>query len=190
VKYPAKAAQAVAEELVELLAPACEKIEVAGSLRRRRPSVSDVEIVFVPKLGGVKAKEDFFFTPLRANLAELQIEALLEMQVLAKRLNVKGHEAWGPKNKLAVHKGTGIPVDLFSATRDNFYNYLVCRTGPAQSNIAICNAAIAKGWKWNPYGDGFSAPPLHEGTKRVHLCSSEREVFEFVGLSYREPWER
>lgn len=82
-------------------------------------------------------------------------------------------------------------MDFFTATRDNWFNYLVCRTGGAENNVKICNAAIAKGWKWNPYGTGFS----RENNRVIagidtHQSESERDVFEFVGLKYLEPWER
>lgn len=46
---------------------------------------------------------------------------------------------WGEKNKLAVHVRTGIPVDFFAATEANWWNYLVCRTGGEQNNIAIAS---------------------------------------------------
>jgi DNA polymerase/3'-5' exonuclease PolX len=79
-------------------------------------------------------------------------------------------------------------VDLFTATRENFFNYLVCRTGGEESNIRVASAAIARGWKWNPYGNGFSRV-VGLGSEH-HDVTSEREVFEFVGLPYLEPWKR
>jgi DNA polymerase/3'-5' exonuclease PolX len=91
-----------------------------------------------------------------------------------------------------------MPLDLFTCTRENFFNYLVCRTGGAESNIKICEAARARGWKWNPYGNGFSRPASTHfasngetiQTPDVHTVTSECEVFEFVGLPYLEPWKR
>lgn len=47
---------------------------------------------------------------------------------------------------------------------------------------------IAKGWKWRPYASGFSKQTL--GGEEWHPVTSEREVFEFVGLPFKEPWER
>jgi len=85
-----------------------------------------------------------------------------------------------------VHVPTGVPVDLFSATPAIWFNYLVCRTGPAESNLAIAQAAQALGWRWNPYGSGF----CNLTTGDCHSVASEREVFEFVGLPYREPSDR
>lgn len=41
-------ADAIAAGLVRLLAPGCRRIEIAGSIRRRKPLVGDVEIVAIP----------------------------------------------------------------------------------------------------------------------------------------------
>lgn len=38
-----------AEALVAALAPACERIEIAGSIRRKRPDPSDIELVAISK---------------------------------------------------------------------------------------------------------------------------------------------
>jgi DNA polymerase/3'-5' exonuclease PolX len=186
-RFAADYAQAVAQDFIDALQDHCEQICIAGSLRRQKPAVKDVEILFVPKFSPAK-KDDFFQAPLPFNLAEQTISDLLRLGLIAKRPNLFGGEAWGAKNKLGIHVPSGIPVDLFTATRANFFNYLVCRTGGAKSNIRICEAAIARGWKWNPYGTGFSQPNV-EG-RLDHPVTSEREVFEFVGLPYLEPWER
>lgn len=42
-------AQAMAERVVGYLADACHRVEVAGSLRRGRPTVKDIEIVCAPR---------------------------------------------------------------------------------------------------------------------------------------------
>ena len=134
-KYPRADAIAVAKELVAVLAPCClpERLYVAGSLRRRKPEVGDVELVFVPQTFAGTPVDFFSPAPEIARTDEI-FEGLLKHGILAKRPNVNGGFAWGPKNKLAVHVQSGIPVDLFSATSANFWNYLVCRTGGAETN--------------------------------------------------------
>lgn len=190
-KVPAREALAVARLFIQFLKPRCDKIVVAGSLRRRKPMVSDIEILFIPTFATEKDPGDLFGgTRLANTTTERAIAALLAAGVLAKRLNVNGAEAWGDKNKLGVHPASGIAVDLFTATRDNWFNYLVCRTGGAESNVLICNAAIARGWKWNPYGDGFSRPIGLAERREIHTVTSERDVFDFVHLPYLEPCER
>ncbi len=181
-KFPRAAALAVAKELCVALAPVTERLIVAGSLRRRKLEVGDVEVLFIPKMITVP---DGLFDSKMVSQADLVLLDLMSLNVIGQRKNVNGSVMWGAKNKLAVHVASGIPVDLFTATAENWFNYLVCRTGSAESNMAICNAAIAKGWKWNPYGAGFT--DTHGNLVPVTI---EREVFELVGLKYLEPWER
>ena len=85
----------------------------------------------------------------------IAIEGLLASGILTKRPKVDGTFTWGAENKLAVHARTGLPVDLFATTAECYINYLVCRTGGASTNKAICNGAIARGLKWCNYGPGF-----------------------------------
>ena len=39
----------IAEKVKALLLPHCERIEIAGSVRRKKPNVKDIEIVAIPK---------------------------------------------------------------------------------------------------------------------------------------------
>lgn len=177
------AANAVAAELAAALAPVAVRVQIAGSLRRKKKTVGDVELLFIPRFD--ERQLDMFSTA-PCNLAEERIGQLMSAGVLAKRLNKDGRCAFGAKNKLMVHCTSGIPVDLFTATEANWANYLVCRTGPAELNTAIAMRARARGWQWNPYGPGFT----ELGTGRVHPVQAEAEVFEFVGLSFPQPEER
>jgi DNA polymerase/3'-5' exonuclease PolX len=184
IRFPLADARAVAADLCRQLEPHCERIEVAGSIRRQKPTVGDIELLFIPKFGSRVVAPELF--PRHCDLGALAIEELLRAKVLAKRPNKLGGTAWGDKNRLAVHVGTGIPVDLFTATTANWFNYLVCRTGGAENNRQIAMAAQARGWKWNPYGTGFERVGFYER----QTVKAERDVFDFVGLPYREPEQR
>jgi DNA polymerase (family 10) len=181
-RYPLEDAERAAHEIVGALLDVTDRIIVAGSIRRRKPTVGDIEIVYIPSFETRLA--DLLGGTVEANIANERIEYLVSAGVLAKRPSVKGTFAWGAKNKLAVHR-SGIPVDLFATDAASWANYLVCRTGPVESNIRIAEAAKRKGWKWNPYGTGFS-----NARGERHGVESEREVFEFVGLPYLAPEER
>jgi len=190
-KYPREAAIAVAKVLCDALKPVTERLIVAGSLRRLKPMVGDVEILYIPKLEPLKEVrqaellEELAPPPRMTNMADLVLNALLTRGVIEQRRNTLGSIVWGEKNKLARHCMSGIPVDLFSATDANWFNYLVCRTGGAENNVQVCNAAIAKGWKWNPYNEGFTD---QEGnTVRVE---SEEDVFRLAGLPFKLPKDR
>jgi DNA polymerase/3'-5' exonuclease PolX len=173
----------VAAELCAALKPVCDRIIVAGSLRRRKATVGDVEILYIGKTEARQDPADMFAT-ITVNLADEAIAALEKSGTLERRKNVNGSQMYGPKNKLMRHCATGLPVDLFAATPENWWNYLVCRTGPADSNTRICMAAQERGWKWNPYGAGFSR------NGEVRAMESEAAVFEFVGLPYEQPEAR
>jgi DNA polymerase/3'-5' exonuclease PolX len=180
-RYSWTDAYRVAAVVAQELRPACSRVQIAGSLRRHKPDVGDVEILYIPTMDIEPDPEDLFANRT-VSLADGRIEGLIRAGVLEKRKNVNGSEIFGEKNKLMRHIGTGIPVDLFAATEENWFNYLVCRTGPLESNIRICEAAQSKGWKWNPYGVGFSNTDGE--TRRME---SEVAVFAFVGLPYHEP---
>lgn len=186
-KFPAGLATLTADRIVGALRDYCERIEIAGSLRRRSPLVGDVEILFVAKTETVKA--DLFATKTIPK-TDAEIERLLQTGVLGKRLNANGATMWGESNKLAVELKTMIPVDLFATTEAAWFNYLVCRTGPAELNVLIATRAREKGWRWNPYGAGFSRSGPLAGKAEVFEVKSEEDVFHFVGLEYCQPAER
>jgi DNA polymerase (family 10) len=186
VKFPRKAALAVARELCVALKPACrqDRLIVAGSLRRRKEEVGDVEIVYVADHGIITPPGELL--PRAGNLADAVIADLEHRGLITRRLSKVGNEAFGPKNKLMVHVASGIPVDLFAIKESSWWNYVVCRTGPGEHNIAIANRAQEMGYKWHPYHDGLSR--LSDGT--IIKIDSERALFDFLGWPYLEPWER
>ena len=165
-------AREIAEELKSLLESACEKIVIAGSIRRQKPFVGDVELLCVPTYdNGV-------------DQLDREIGGLVVQRVLGFRRNKLGSRVYGPKNKLMLHLPSGIGVDIFSTNEDCWPVSLVVRTGGKQTNIRICMAAQARGYKFHAYGSGFSTP------HGEIVCRSEREVFETVGLPWQRPEER
>ena len=171
-KVPLAAAEVVAKELIERLRPACERITVAGSIRRRRLEVSDIELLAIPQ-----------YLDMVDHL-DREIGALVVQGILGFRKNKLGSRVYGPKNKFMRHLPSGIGVDIFSTTEECWAVSLAIRTGPKESNMAVAVAAQRKGWRLRAYGSGFDTPngPIQ--------CKSERDVFEFVGLLYKEPRER
>ena len=182
-RYPRLLALSVAEEIMNYLEPACVRILPAGSFRRERQFVGDLEILYIPRTETRPDPSDFFST-LAVSLADEAISIMESGGILARRHNSKGSEMFGALNKLMLHVQTGIPVDLFATTEESWFNYLVCRTGPADLNQRIATAAMRKNWRWNPYGRGFSRGAL------VERMDSEEDVFRFVGLTWKEPRDR
>jgi len=165
-------AKAIAEELKALLEPVCQRVVIAGSIRRQKPEVGDIELLCIPKfIDGV-------------DQLDREIGALVIQGRLGFRLNKRGSRAYGPKNKLMLHIPSGIGVDIFSTDSGCWPVALVVRTGGAETNKRIAMAAIRKGWHLRAYGRGFTTP---DGEM---VCRSERDVFGLAGLPYLPPEQR
>lgn len=191
-RFPSESAKTVVRELLVELKPACEKLTVAGSLRRRKALVGDIEFVYVPRMVKVADPEDFFGQLITVNAVDQLLAKWIAEGVIARRLNVQGSTMWGPQNKYAVHCASEIPVDFFASDHARFFNMLVCRTGGEATNKEIATRALERGWGWNAYGEGFTRKPSSAGPDYhdVATVRSEQDVFAMAGLRYREPWER
>jgi DNA polymerase/3'-5' exonuclease PolX len=172
-RFPLEAATKVANELVELLRPDCERIEIAGSIRRRRPDVGDIELLVLP----------IDEAPAGYKLHR-HLERLMDEGVLSKRLNKKGSTMYGPSNKLLIHNESGIPVDIFASTRRNWGMALVVRTGPVDFNKAMMTRFLSLGMKGHAYGGvtGRNGEAIH--------CPEEADVFRLLQWDFIDPWER
>ena len=67
-KYPYTQARGVAELLVQAMSPFCERIEIAGSLRRKKALVSDIEICVIPKREARPDISSLFAEKVQVNL--------------------------------------------------------------------------------------------------------------------------
>jgi DNA polymerase/3'-5' exonuclease PolX len=188
IKHPRAKAIEVAKELTAALRDLCEpeRFVFAGSLRRMKPEVGDIEMVYVPKVVMLPDPADLLGNPIPTIPFDSQLETWLRVGVLTKRVGEKGGTAWGAMNKLAVHTASGIGIDFFQANKRNFWTLLVCRTGSAESNMRICAAAEARGEKWNPYL-GFEDRRTGE---LLFVPESEEALFAHVRLPYQQPKER
>jgi DNA polymerase/3'-5' exonuclease PolX len=161
-------ARAIAEELVSLLSPVCTRIEIAGSIRRQKPDVGDIELLIIPN-------ED--------KLAIL-LEVLMQQGIFEKRPNKRGIYTYGPKNKLLVHCPSGIGVDIFSSTEENWGMALFVRTGPKEWNIKAMSRFRQLGMQGHAYG----GVTLQNGLP--FECPSEFIVFNLLGWPYTPPEKR
>lgn len=181
-RWPIGEALAAALPIVQRMEPTCERIAIVGSVRRELPTVGDVELLYIPR---PLWKTDDSFSLHATDTTDDVIRRMLDDGTLTKRKSIRGTTAFGDLNKLCVHK-SGIPFDLFATTEESWFNYLVCRTGPAAQNKAIATLAKRKGYRWNPYGEGFT----NLTTGLVISMYAEHEVFQFVGLRYTFPRQR
>jgi DNA polymerase/3'-5' exonuclease PolX len=187
VKFPLPEVVGLAGMLQATLAHYCERLQVVGSVRRARPRVSDLEVLFIP---GFESRADGLFDTTAVDLADefltrwLSIGGIGPDMRLEKRLSKTGVPSWGPKNKLAVlSRGDfSVPVDFFATDADGWFVSLVIRTGPADLNVRLASGALKRGLKLHAYGVFEDA----SSGKRI-VPRSEREVFDLCGEPYRAP---
>lgn len=169
----------------------CERFCAVGGFRRGKEEMKDLEILFIPRYRTSEVKAELFGGEEMINVTEQMIEGLRSSGVLGQRHKEDGSlSSWGPLNKHAVHVPSGLPIDLFGTTEENYANRLVVTTGPAQSNIRIAGAARKLGYEWEVGGGGFV--PLGycwekcpEEKRKLVKC--EEDVFAFVKLPFVAP---
>lgn len=173
----------VAKDIQAMLSPSCNRIAIAGSLRRGKPWVGDIEILFVPKMS---TRPDGLFDQRIVSVADEVLEQLLRDGVFSKRPNKNGIFAWGQSNKLAVHVASRIPVDFFSTTEEKWWVSLVIRTGGKDTNLMLTNGAIKRNCTLHAYGSGIT----NLRTGELEDAVSEQDVFDMCGVPYAEPEQR
>ena len=161
-----------------MLSPVTSRLIVAGSLRRGKTEVGDVEILYVPKF---ETRTEDMFSTRRVDIAGECLDAMLTRGDISKRPSVRGTFAWGAQNKLALHR-SGVPVDFFATTEEKWWVSLVIRTGGLAMNMELTTGAQRLGRSLNAYGSGVTCS---DGT--VIQATSEEHVFELCGVKYRPP---
>lgn len=190
-RWPLDEATKLALGFVAVLEPLCDRVCIAGSIRREKPDVGDIEILYIPKTSTRQVPGDMFASET-VNLVDAWLQDKMKEGLLAKRPSVIGNFSYGPKIKLMWYTPTGIPIDFFSTPEESWWNYLVCRTGSADTNKRIAERAQGMGQTWKPYSPGFLRRVEVEGPEQFEIepMHSEKEVFAWVGLPYLEPKDR
>ncbi|RLI46644.1 hypothetical protein DRO69_02650, partial [Candidatus Bathyarchaeota archaeon] len=140
---------------------------VAGSIRRRKDRVNDIDIVVQPKpQSWIKILNEF----------RRRFDAVTEKQ------GAKLATLYVP---FVSKQGEGyVQVDLYRASKRNWGILLLIRTGSAKHNIYLASLAIRKGYRL-----AYSKGLLNEKGEVV-ASKTEREVFEALGLDYIAPQDR
>lgn len=162
----AAAAQQIADELVrEIQLPdrCCEEIMIAGSLRRRRPNVADIDLI--------------------VRLSEQPQRLLLRNRLW--RLYGGRPEKFGDKY-ICLGNYKGIQVDVYVADADTFATLLLIRTGSKEHNILLATRAQERDLHLN--ANGYGLTDMKNG-RRLQI-TTERDIFDALHMPYKEPWER
>ena len=169
-QIPLDEAQAIGEVILSLLGGLYTRIEIAGSIRRRRPVVHDIDIVMIPQL---------FAFPDRV-LIRLK-ERWPDLEILRK----------GPK-LVGVTLYQGVSVDIYASETKYFGTHLLRWSGSTQHNIKLCTRARALGLKLAVSRGVLETRNIQGVLKAGKLIASRTEeaIFEALKMDYVPPEER
>jgi DNA polymerase/3'-5' exonuclease PolX len=163
-RIPLASAELIAAKVAAKLRPHCLQIEVAGSIRRKRPTIGDIEIVCVPK--------PYDASPLFASgLAT----------VVNQWPKVKGEL---PCKYTQRRLPEGIALDLFMVDPNGFGLQLAIRTGSSRWSHEV----LAKAWVRAGFHSEGGLLRRRDGS--VVPLKSERQLFDLIGLPWTPPEQR
>lgn len=153
----------IAERYRDQLAPHCERIEIAGSIRRGKPEVKDIELVAIPK-------------PYEVGLFQSGIATVLD--ALPK---VRGELPCRYTQRMLPE---GIALDFFTATPATWGLIYAMRTGSADYSHYV----LAAGWVRR----GFKSigGQIHDAAGRPVATPEEEDLFALCGVPFTEPAAR
>lgn len=170
-------AKSIAEKWVRYLTPACERIEIAGSIRRGRMEVGDIDLVCKPLM---MTEPDLFGQPTEINFLEETVQKLIADENVALLMN-------GPKHKkLALPEG--IKLELWIVLPPAQWGpIMMIRTGPADFSHWMVTAKRMGGAlpSYLRQKDGA----VWHGAKMIEI-PEEEDYFKLCNMKYVEPQYR
>jgi DNA polymerase/3'-5' exonuclease PolX len=173
-RIPLAEALDICADTVADLRPHCLKIDEAGSVRRRRPTIGDLEIVCLPDRDPLES------TPLFAGGFAAAVEQWP---------GVVGKPDGRYTQRLLP---CGLKLDLFMPHPDGYGLIMAIRTGSAD----WCKQVLAPAWVRAGYRSEGGL--LHkivdedfpDNWDTTVPCRTERELFDVIGLRWVEPADR
>ncbi|KAB2640172.1 MAG: DNA polymerase/3'-5' exonuclease PolX [Verrucomicrobia bacterium] len=149
------------DEMLETLRlhPEISRAAVAGSFRRAKETVHDLDFLVATKSPALVC-EDFTTLP--------QVASIM----------VCGD------TKASVRLHNGLQCDLRAVSNSEFPFALQYFTGSKEHNIALRSLALKRGWSLNEYG--FTATGKHATAVPADICE-EPDIYRALGLDFIEP---
>lgn len=117
-------AQSIAGEIIDLLQPAFVNLHIAGSVRRGKPQVSDIEIVGIP----------VSTTLFKQLTSTLELDGIITRHDYQQDHH-KPMYRWGDTYRGFDYKG--VLIEVFCAEPDTFGYIYWLRTGPGDANTTV-----------------------------------------------------
>lgn len=166
MQMPLNTARKYAEQIAAQLEPFCERIEIAGSIRRQRPVVNDIDLVVLAK----------------------------DAEGLRRRCLEHCTAITHGDSVFSVETRTGVQVDLFFAhagertllqpVPSNWGSVLLQRTGSREHNIYLVERAKQLGMRW------ALMTGIMDADFNILGADSEEGIFKALQLDFVPPEKR
>lgn len=158
----------IAQRVLEGLSDSCTRIEFAGSLRRGKEMIGDVELVVIPD--GDK------------------LYSLLDQRLLAGKISHTPVKRWGSKYRAFIFNGVKFDVFINPDPATFAVNFLI-RTGCAEFSHRMVTMRSAGGWLPECYLVK-NARVWDRATGEALDTPEESDVFRLWGMEMPAPEER
>ena len=184
-------AKHIADGLVELLAPSCARIEIAGGVRRKKESPHDIEIVCIPSPGNPRPEfgdKRTYRTYLDKALVFLEDDRVLP-------LKVKGGDKYKQyhinTDRFGVKLFIPFALDLFIVRPETWGVLFTIRTGPHTFSRQIVTpkslgGLLPDGYKVKDGRVWHADDPLDTPID----LPEEQDFFDFLGIPWIAPEKR
>ncbi len=162
--YPVAEEEAARIEAVLITLPEIVRLQVAGSLRRRRETVGDIDMV--------ASVADSAGDDVRRKI----------MDVFTSQPSVKAITGKG-ETKSSVVLGSGMKMDLRVVGDSQFPYTLHHFTGSKEHHIALRRRALSMNMTINDYGLFLGKEP----DLQLVPCKNEADIYAALGMAYIEP---
>lgn len=158
-----------------------DRWEFAGSVRRRREFVGDIEHVVIPRTG--IARPVGAFIDETVNLVTNRLDWLLEDGVVEKQVKSDGRTRWGPLYRALVFEGR--VHEVFLADERNWGCILAIRTGPAELSACLQRRFNAGG-NYRQH-DGYLRYVSGPAAGEIVSVPTEQGYFNLAGVPFVGP---
>jgi len=161
----------IVEKYLELFRPKCERIEPAGSYRREKKFINDIELLCIPSTIQI---EDGLFGFKEERSPEF-------IKLVDSFVRVKGNGG-GKYTQLILPED--IHLDLFMTTKDQWGIIFMIRTGSAAFSQRMVTECKNNGYYVE---DGFL---WRKRDNAMVACPEEEDFFNITKLPYIKPYAR
>jgi DNA polymerase/3'-5' exonuclease PolX len=157
-------AESIAGTALSLVDAWCKKIEIVGSIRRKRPEIHDIDFVVLT----YEDEHDEHWKSLKDSMITIAgVKVILNGDLIFRTL-------------YPLLGGEWVQVDFYRATSGTYGIHKLIRTGSAEHNIYLAKLAIKKGMRLQ-----YSRGLVTDGHAVLGL--TEEEIFRELELPWIEP---